>query len=131
MGDVVKSIEAVTNLIAEASDIPRQQSVELHEIAETLGSLDEAVQQNAALVEEEAAAAQRLSSQSQKLHALVAEFKLPEGFATANVQPILLPSAAKHAPKVSRPKNQLPQAPARKLSSGCKAPQLTNTQKPA
>lgn len=77
MGEVVKAIESVSNLISEATSKSREQSRGLEDIAVTLDRLDGAMQQNAALVEQETAAAESLKSQSQKLHGLVAEFKLP------------------------------------------------------
>lgn len=60
MGEVVKAIESVSGLIVEASGMSRQQTQGLREIAVTLEHLDTAMQQNAALVEEETAAAQSL-----------------------------------------------------------------------
>jgi len=81
MGEVVKAIEEVSGLIVEASGMSHQQTRGLHDIATTLEHLDVAMQQNAALVEEETAAAESLKHQAAKLHALVGEFKLPGGMA--------------------------------------------------
>ena len=77
MGEVVKAIEAVSGLIVEASGMSRQQTAGLQDIAATLEHLDVAMQQNAALVEQEAAAAESLKHQAAKLHSLAGEFKLP------------------------------------------------------
>ncbi|MES2582515.1 MAG: methyl-accepting chemotaxis protein [Pseudomonadota bacterium] len=77
MGEVVKAIEAVSGLIVEASGKSQQQTRGLHEISTTLEHLDVAMQQNAALVEQETAAAESLKHQAAKLHSLVGEFKLP------------------------------------------------------
>lgn len=81
MGEVVKAIEEVSGLIVEASGKSRQQSQGLHAIASTLDHLDVAMQQNAAMVEEETAAAESLKHQAAKLHGLVGEFKLPSNMA--------------------------------------------------
>ena len=96
MGEVVKAIEAVSGLIVEASGKSRQQSQGLQEIATTLEHLDVAMQQNAALVEQETAAAESLKIQAAKLHGLVGEFKLPAD--TAGMGARAAPHRAKAAP---------------------------------
>ena len=93
MGEVVQAIEQVSGLIVEASDMSRQQSQGLQGIAATLATLDLAMQQNAALVEQGAAAAESLKSQAANLQGLVAEFKLP---GSAMDRP--LPAARPHRP---------------------------------
>ncbi len=97
MGEVVKAIEEVSGLIVEASGKSRQQSQGLQEIATTLDHLDVAMQQNAALVEEETAAAESLKYQAAKLHGLVGEFKLPSNVAGMGAQA----APAKHRAKVA------------------------------
>ena len=96
MGEVVRAIEEVSGLIVEASGKSQQQTRGLHEISTTLEHLDVAMQQNAALVEQETAAAESLKQQAAKLHALVGEFKLPGNMAGAPPQPA--PHRAKSAP---------------------------------
>ena len=96
MGEVVKAIEAVSGLIVEASGKSQQQSRGLREISATLENLDVAMQQNAALVEQETAAAESLKHQAAKLHALVGEFKLPDNSAGMAAHP-----AAKHRAKAA------------------------------
>ena len=96
MGEVVKAIEAVSGLIVEASGKSQQQSRGLREISATLENLDVAMQQNAALVEQQTAAAESLKHQAAKLHALVGEFKLPDNSAGMAAHP-----AAKHRAKTA------------------------------
>ncbi len=101
MGEVVKAIEAVSGLIVEASGMSRQQTEGLHDIANTLAHLDVAMQQNAALVQQETAAAESLQSQAAKLHSIVGEFKLPGG-GTAAFTPQQRHSVAPRRPAPAR-----------------------------
>lgn len=105
MGEVVQSIEAVSDLIVEVSGKSRQQSQGLQDIAATLELLDSAMQQNAALVEQETAAAESLKVQAARLHSLVGEFKLPGGGAAgaraAHRAPVASPANARR-PAVAR-----------------------------
>ncbi len=127
MGEVVKAIEAVSGLIVEASGMSHQQSRGLHDIATTLEHLDVAMQQNAALVEEETAAAESLKYQAAKLHSLVGEFKLPgntPGMGSAGQQhtkPAARPAAVPHrapAPKaIARPAAKPASRPVHKLAA--------------
>ena len=113
MGEVVKAIEAVSGLILEASGKSQQQTRGLHEISTTLEHLDVAMQQNAALVEQETAAAESLKHQAAKLHALVGEFKLPGNTIGmgAHAAPVHRPRAATAA---ARPAATQYRAPAPK-----------------
>ena len=113
MGDVVKAIEEVSGLIVEASSKSRQQSQGLHAISSTLDHLDVAMQQNAAMVEEETAAAEGLKHQAAKLHGLVGEFKLPSNTAGMGAQPAAPKHRVRPAP-AARPaalQNRAPAAP--------------------
>ena len=76
MQEVVTSIERVASLIKEATTMSRTQSGGLQTIAETVDRLDQAMQQNAALVEQEAAAAESLKTQAALLQQLVERFKV-------------------------------------------------------
>ncbi|MFL9926461.1 Cache 3/Cache 2 fusion domain-containing protein [Herbaspirillum lusitanum] len=76
MTDVVQSVQRVTDVMTEISDASHAQSSGIEEVNQTVAQMDEHTQQNAALVEEAAAAAQSLRSQAEKLTAVVAAFKL-------------------------------------------------------
>ena len=119
MGEVVKSIEEVSSLIGEASAMSRQQSQGLQDMAGTLEHLDEAMQQNAALVEQETAAAESLKTQAAKLHALVNEYKLPEGMVRAGAA---MPAHTAPRHPSTPPKRPAMAAPARKPLPKATAP---------
>ncbi|MDG0855438.1 methyl-accepting chemotaxis protein [Roseateles puraquae] len=75
MQDVVASVERVASLIKDATELARTQSAGLREIADSVDRLDQSMQQNAALVEEGAAAAESLKAQASRLNELVGRFK--------------------------------------------------------
>ena len=76
MGEVVNSIRRVTDLIGEISAASDEQSHGVAQVGEAVSQMDQVTQQNAALVEEMAAAASGLKSQAQELVHTVAVFKL-------------------------------------------------------
>ncbi len=65
--EVVGSVQRVAGIIGEITTATRQQSAGLDEINTAITQLDEATQQNAALVEESTAAAQSMSAQAASL----------------------------------------------------------------
>ena len=77
MTEVVSSIERVTETVAQISAAGTEQSEGVNQVNVAVNQMDQATQQNAALVEEMAAAASSLSVQSRKLVETVAAFKLP------------------------------------------------------
>ncbi len=76
MQEVVSSVERVASLIADATQMARTQSSGLKDIADSVDRLDQTMQQNAALVEEGAAAADSLKGQAIRLTELVQRFRL-------------------------------------------------------
>ncbi len=76
MTEVVGSIRRVTDLMGEISAASNEQSLGVAQIGEAVQQMDQVTQQNAALVEEMAAAASSLKSQAQDLVGTVAVFKL-------------------------------------------------------
>ena len=76
MNEVVSSIRRVTDIMAEISAASTEQSLGVHQVGEAVTQMDQATQQNAALVEEMAAAAGSLKSQAHDLVQVVAVFKL-------------------------------------------------------
>jgi len=76
MTEVVSSIQRVTSIMGEISAASNQQSLGVAQVGEAISHMDQATQQNAALVEEMAAAASSLKSQAQDLVQTVAVFKL-------------------------------------------------------
>ena len=77
MTDVVQSIRRVTDIMGEISAASREQSQGVSQVGEAVTQMDQATQQNAALVEESAAAAGSLKVQAAELVQAVSVFRLP------------------------------------------------------
>ncbi|PIG09588.1 methyl-accepting chemotaxis protein [Comamonas sp. 26] len=77
MADIVSAIRRVTDLMAEISAASQEQSQGVAQVGEAVTQMDQTTQQNAALVEESAAAAGALRKQAQDLVQAVAVFQLP------------------------------------------------------
>ncbi|MDO8286960.1 MAG: methyl-accepting chemotaxis protein [Rhodoferax sp.] len=76
MTEVVGSIRRVTDIMGEISAASNEQSMGVAQVGEAVTQMDQATQQNAALVEEMAAAASSLKGQAQELVQAVAFFKV-------------------------------------------------------
>lgn len=76
MREVVNSIRRVTDIVAEVSAASAEQSAGVNQVGEAIGNLDQTTQQNAALVEEMAAAASSLEAQAKDLVETVGIFKI-------------------------------------------------------
>ncbi|MBV8622146.1 MAG: methyl-accepting chemotaxis protein, partial [Herbaspirillum sp.] len=76
MEEVVASVKRVTDVVAEISAASSEQSQGIGQINDAIVQMDQVTQQNAALVEEAAAAAQSLQEQSQRLSKTVGVFRL-------------------------------------------------------
>ena len=79
MTEVVDSIKRVTDLMGEISAASNVQAAGVAQVGEAVSQMDQVTQQNAALVEEMAAAASSLKSQAQDLVQTVAVFKTTGG----------------------------------------------------
>ena len=76
MAEVVSSIKRVTDLMGEISAASNEQALGVSQVGEAVTQMDQTTQQNAALVEEMAAAASSLKSQANELVQAVAFFKV-------------------------------------------------------
>ncbi|MBP0599026.1 MCP four helix bundle domain-containing protein [Herbaspirillum sp. LeCh32-8] len=88
MGDVVESIKRVTDIMGEISVASREQSSGIEQISRAVTEIDDATQQNAALVEEATATSDMLRSQAQKLADAGRKFRLGT--------PVVAAGAARH-----------------------------------
>ncbi|KGC03028.1 hypothetical protein DM81_3392 [Burkholderia multivorans] len=76
MDDVVRAVKRVTDIIGEIAAASDEQSAGIDEIGRAVTQMDAGTQQNAALVEQAAAAARALDEQAQSLKTLVGRFRL-------------------------------------------------------
>lgn len=76
MSEVVSSVQRVTDIMSEITAASHEQSIGIEEVNKAINQMDETTQQNAALVEEAAAAAKAMQDQAGHLEELVYKFKL-------------------------------------------------------
>ncbi|MBW8844610.1 MAG: HAMP domain-containing protein [Burkholderiales bacterium] len=79
MTEIVASVQRVTDIIGEISAAAREQSEGIAVVNGSVVQLDQMTQQNAALVEESAAAAESLREQSARMAEAIGVFKLSGG----------------------------------------------------
>jgi methyl-accepting chemotaxis protein len=101
MTEVVSSIKRVTDIMGEISAASSEQSNGVAQVGEAVTHMDQATQQNAALVEQMAAATSSLKSQALDLVRLVDAFKVDASVSIAQ-KPASLPLAASRAPMLAR-----------------------------
>jgi methyl-accepting chemotaxis protein len=78
MDEIVGSIRRVSDLVGEITAATTEQSDGVNQVGNAVTQMDQATQQNAALVEESAAAAASLKGQAQRLVDVVAVFRTAE-----------------------------------------------------
>jgi methyl-accepting chemotaxis protein len=76
MNDILGSIRRVDALVRELEGSTANQTDGISQVGQAMAQLDEGTQQNAALVEQSAAAAESLNQQSQQLLREMAKFRL-------------------------------------------------------
>nr|WP_254224006.1 methyl-accepting chemotaxis protein [Burkholderia multivorans] len=76
MAQIVNSVQGVTGLMAEISRASAEQSTGIEEVNRAVGHMDEMTQQNAALVEQAAAASTSMQHQTEELEKAMRVFRL-------------------------------------------------------
>jgi methyl-accepting chemotaxis protein len=76
LADIVAAVRKVTTIVAEIASASREQSSGIEQVNKAVIQMDETTQQNAALVEEAAAASQAIVDQVGSMNALIAKYKL-------------------------------------------------------
>jgi len=78
MGEIVVSIQRVTDIMAGITEASHEQSAGIEQVNQAIAQMDQVTQQNAALVEEAAAAAESLQDQAGAMVNLVSVFRLKQ-----------------------------------------------------
>jgi methyl-accepting chemotaxis protein len=121
MDEVVASVKRVTDIMSEIANASQEQSAGIEQVNLSIIEMDSMTQQNAALVEEAAAAAQSLQDQASELAHVVSIFKLVEGEET-QVKPKPAVVAAPVAPRAAKPAQLRSVRPALKKPAPAAAP---------
>ncbi|NMM09645.1 MAG: PAS domain-containing protein [Polaromonas sp.] len=94
MHDIVTQVKRVEDLIGEIGLASREQSLGISQVGDAVSQLDRATQENAALVEQSAAAAESLSQQATRLMEAVGVFQRPQaGALQRSPRPVPIASA--------------------------------------
>jgi len=124
MNEVVDSIRLVTDIMAEITAASLEQSQGINQVNQAVVDMDNVTQQNAALVEQAAAAASSLQNQAVQLGEVVKTFRLKDA-------PIKNPAALKPAAKKTAPiLNTIKKPVVAKLTAGRSAQAPVTRQSP-
>jgi methyl-accepting chemotaxis protein len=124
MGEIVTSVRRITDIMSEIVQASQEQSAGIEQVNQAITQMDNVTQQNAALVEQAAAASESLKQQAVALSQSVAIFTLKEN--TQNVSQTSAASKAQKkiqnraAPELVRPKLDAMTRSMRQLSSAPK-----------
>jgi methyl-accepting chemotaxis protein len=124
MREVVESIRRVTDIMGEISAASQEQTEGIGQVQLAISQMDQTTQQNAALVEEAAAASESLREQAAKLSHTVAVFRLGGAHERTSPAPAVQPRQA--APAIAPPVRKKPAAPARAPAGPPRARHLAN-----
>ncbi len=92
MQEIVDSIGRVTAIMSQIAMASAEQSSGIEQVNQAVAQMDQVTQQNAALVEEAAAASDAMREQAQALSALVSTFRFEERAVQAAVQSLRAPA---------------------------------------
>ncbi len=126
IAQMVNEVRKVTDLVGEITVSSREQSEGVGQINAAVSQLDQATQQNAALVEQTAAAAESMRMQTTKLTEAVAVFRVDGGLVAAAPR-----SAPKPAPRPAAPLKAPAPRPAIKPVASKAGPAATHALAPA
>ncbi|RST47001.1 methyl-accepting chemotaxis protein, partial [Variovorax sp. MHTC-1] len=93
MEEIVGSVKRVSDIIGEITAASHEQTQGIEQINQAITQMDQVTQQNAALVEEAAAAAQSMQEQAGNLVDAVSVFRLDPGAQAIRVAPARVPNA--------------------------------------
>ena len=119
MHEVVASVKRVTDIMSEIMMASQEQSSGIEQINNAVTQMDDVTQQNAALVEEAAAAAQAMQEQVNSLNQVVSVFRVEAR--SGGARPALQMLAGAVAPRRPAPRVTAVRAPA--LVARAKAPE--------
>jgi methyl-accepting chemotaxis protein len=102
MAEIVSSVQRVSDIIGEITAAAAEQSDGIGQVNSSVVQLDQMTQQNAALVEQSAAAAESLKDQASRLADVMSIFRLDTHAASAPVKSVR-PAAIAKRPSAAKP----------------------------
>jgi methyl-accepting chemotaxis protein len=110
MTEIVSSVQRVSDIIGEITAAASEQSDGIGQINSAVSQLDQMTQQNAALVEQSAAAAESLKDQAVRLSDVMSIFRL-DSHGTNAVTTRATPPRSEAPARAAKPKSAAPSAP--------------------
>jgi len=107
MEEIVSAIRGVTLIMSEIRTASVEQTSGIEQVNQAIGQMDEVTQQNAALVEQAAAAAESLEEQAQNLSVTVGRFTVDNASASPQISSPVIPKISKVSIPTVRAKPQL------------------------
>jgi len=99
MEDIVASVKQVTDVMSGIAAASTEQLSGIEQINRTVTHMDQVVQENAALVEQTAAATEAMALQAEQLVEAVARFRLEEAGDEEAAPPVAAPEAEEQLPR--------------------------------
>jgi methyl-accepting chemotaxis protein len=106
MDEIVDSVKRVTDIVEEITSASQEQAAGIEQINQAISGMDQVTQQNAALVEEAAAAAVVMENHVAKMAQVVGMFKLDRTH--GDPAPVASSARVRTAAPLSTPKNAAP-----------------------
>jgi methyl-accepting chemotaxis protein len=103
MNELVGSIARVTDIMGEITAASREQSAGIEQVNQAIAQMDQVTQQNAALVEEAAAASESMQDQATRLAQVVGVFKLDDVSTAVAALPVARSTKGEVAAPAKRP----------------------------
>jgi methyl-accepting chemotaxis protein len=129
--EVVANVQRVTALVGEIANATQEQSTGLIELNKAVVQMDEVTQQNAALVEEAAAAAETLDGQAHNLAEVVSRFKTgTESRRTETTRAAAHPGAARRTQQSQRKAAACEPAPKSPARAAAPVPRMSTAKRP-
>jgi methyl-accepting chemotaxis protein len=129
MSEIVTSINRVTQIMTQISHASEEQSIGIAQVNDAITQMDQVTQQNAALVEQAAAAAESMQEQSAKLADVVSVFKLDGLQLPAPVAASSTRSAPRAPTRPALPPRRAAPAAVAAVSAPARKPAPDNTRK--
>ena len=100
---IINQVQEIDQNVAAIVRASREQSTGLREISEAVNNIDQATQQNAAMVEEQTAASHSLANEADELNRLITQFRVDAAGSATTMAPArpVAASVAEHRPIAS------------------------------
>ena len=109
LSDIVSAVKKASDIVAEIAAACQEQARGIDQVNKAITSLDQVTQQNAALVEEAASAAESLSEEAQNLDVVMSNYQIAGSGGESRPRPVTAPTAVRpQAARIPKPPKPVP-----------------------